>query len=319
VPGRHKLRSVTGPDGGYPYLELDRRAWRGLRASTYLSLSADELEELRGLTDPIQIGEVEDIYLPLSRLLRLYYQASAGLRDTVGAFLNERILPAPFTIAVAGGVAVGKSTTARVLQTLISRWPEQPRTALVTTDNFLYPNAELERRGLSNRKGFPESYDRRALLRFVQQIRAGAAEVTMPVYSHLAYDILPGQQQSVQRPDVLILEGINVLQPPPAGALAVSDFFDFSVYVDARPDHIQRWFLRRLHALRQTAFNEPTSPFRWLASVTDAEVDSFGTVVWKTINEVNLVENIQPTRVRASLVLHKGADHAVTRVRIRRF
>jgi type I pantothenate kinase len=310
---------VTGADGGYPYLELDRRAWRGMRPSTHLSLSAEELEELRGLTDPIQIGEVADIYLPLSSLLRLHYLASAELRDTVGAFLGERIQPAPFIIAVAGSVAVGKSTAARVLQSLISRWPEQPRAALVTTDNFLYPNAELERRGLTNRKGFPESYDRRTLLRFVQQIRAGAAEVTMPVYSHLAYDILPGHQQSVKRPDVLILEGINVLQPPPAGALAVSDFFDFSIYVDARPDHIQAWFLRRLQALRQTAFNDPQSAFRWLAAVSDADVDSFGIQVWKTINEVNLVENIQPTRVRASLVLHKGADHSVTRIRIRRF
>lgn len=290
-----------------------------MRASTHLSLSAEELDELRGLTDPIQLGEVEDIYLPLSRLLRLYYQASEGLRDTVGAFLGETIQPTPFIIAVAGSVAVGKSTAARVLQTLISRWPQRPRTALVTTDNFLYPNAELGRRGLANRKGFPESYDRRALLRFVQQIRAGVPEVTMPVYSHLAYDILPGQQQSVTRPDVLILEGINVLQPPPAGALAIADFLDFSIYIDARSDHIQQWFLCRLHVLRQTAFNDPRSPFRWLAEVSDAEVDAFGTQVWKTINEVNLVENIQPTRVRASLVLHKGADHSVTRVRIRRF
>jgi type I pantothenate kinase len=310
---------VAGPDAGYPYLELDRQAWRGLRAGTDLSLSAEELAELRGLTDPIQLGEVEDIYLPLSRLLRLYHQASAGLRDTVGAFLGERIQPAPFIIALAGSVAVGKSTAARVLQTLVSRWPEHPRTALVTTDNFLYPNAELERRGLAGRKGFPESYDRRALLRFVQQIRAGAPAASMPVYSHLAYDILPGKQQSVERPDVLILEGINVLQPPPAGALGVADFFDFSIYVDARPDHIQQWFLRRLHALRETAFTDPQSPFRWLATVSDADVDSFGTGVWKTINEVNLIDNIQPTRVRASLVLHKGADHSVTRVRIRRF
>jgi type I pantothenate kinase len=310
---------VAGSEGGCPYLELDRQAWRGLRASTHLSLVAEELDELRGLTDPIQISEVEDVYLPLSRLLHLYYQASAGLRDTVGSFVGERIQPAPFIIAIAGSVAVGKSTAARLLQALISRWPAQPRTALVTTDNFLYPNAELERRGLTNRKGFPESYDRRALLRFVQQIRAGAPEVSMPVYSHLAYDILPGQQQSVKRPDVLIIEGINVLQPPPAGSLAVADFLDFSIYVDARADHIQQWFLRRLHALRETAFHDPKSPFRWLAQVSNADVDSFGIQVWKTINEVNLVENIQPTRVRASLVLHKGADHSVTRVRIRRF
>jgi type I pantothenate kinase len=310
---------MTARDGGGPYLDLDRAAWRGLRASTPMSLTGDELNELRGLGDPIELGEVEDIYLPLSRVLRLYYEASAGLRETVGAFLGEHIPPAPFMIAVAGSVAAGKSTTSRVLRTLISRWPQQPRTDLVTTDSFLYPNAVLAERGLMDRKGFPESYDRRALLRFVEQARAGAPDVTAPVYSHLAYDILPGKRQSVRRPDVLILEGINVLQPAPAGALAVSDFLDFSIYVDARPDHIKQWFLARLRSLRDTAFTDPQSPFRRLAEVSTAEVDAFGDQVWTTINEVNLVENIQPTRARATLVLHKDADHAVTRVRLRRF
>jgi type I pantothenate kinase len=284
-----------------------------------MSLTAEGLDAVRGLTDPIQLSEVEDIYLPLSRLLRLYFEASAGLRKTVGAFLGQEIRPAPFIIAVAGSVAVGKSTTARLLQTLISQWPQIPRTELVTTDNFLYPNAVLEQRGLAGRKGFPESYDRRALLRFAQQVRAGAPEVSAPVYSHLAYDILPGQQQCVRRPDVLILEGINVLQPAPAGALALADYFDFSVYVDARIDHIQQWFLSRLHALRDTAFTDPQSPFTRLTRVGSDEVDAFGTNVWKTINEVNLIENIQPTRARATLVLYKGADHRVTRVRLRRF
>ncbi|HTU07195.1 MAG TPA: type I pantothenate kinase, partial [Trebonia sp.] len=240
-------------------MDLDRAAWRGLRASTPMSLTGDELNELRGLGDPIELGEVEDVYLPLSRLLRLYYEASDRLRETVGGFLGERIRPAPFIIAVAGSVAVGKSTTARVLRTLISRWPQHPRTELVTTDNFLYPNAVLAERGLMDRKGFPESYDRRALLRFVQQVRAGAPEVTAPVYSHLAYDIVPGREQSVRRPDVLILEGINVLQTAPAGALAVADFLDFSIYVDARADHIEQWFLARLRALRDTAFTDPQS------------------------------------------------------------
>lgn len=284
-----------------------------------MSLTAEELDELRGLADPIDLGEVEDVYLPLSRLLRLYYEASAGLRETVGAFLGERIRPAPFTIAIAGSVAVGKSTTARVLRTLVSRWPARPHTELVTTDNFLYPNAVLAERGLTERKGFPESYDRRALLRFVQQVRAGVPEVTAPVYSHLAYDILPGQRQSVRRPDVLILEGLNVLQPAPAGALAVADFIDFSIYVDARADDIKQWFLARLRALRDTAFTDPRSPFRQLAEVSLAEVDAFGAEVWKTINEVNLVENIQPTRARATLVLQKDAGHAVTWVGLRRF
>ena len=205
-----------------------------------MSLTAEGLDAVRGLGDPIQLGEVEDIYLPLSRLLRLYFEASAGLRETVGAFLGQQIRPVPFIIAVAGSVAVGKSTTARLLQTLITQWPRHPHTELVTTDNFLYSNAVLEQRGLANRKGFPESYDRRALLRFVQQVRAGAPEVTAPVYSHVAYDILPGQRQFVQRPDVLIIEGINVLQPAPPGSLTLADFFDFSVYVDARTDHIRQ-------------------------------------------------------------------------------
>jgi type I pantothenate kinase len=311
--------SVTARNGDGPYLDLDRDAWRGLRASTPMELTAEGLDAVRGLGDPIQLHEVEDIYLPMSRLLRLYFEASAGLRETVGEFLGQQIRPAPFIVAVAGSVAVGKSTTARLLQALVAQWPQRPHTELVTTDSFLYPNAELEQRGLSNRKGFPESYDRRTLLRFVQQVRAGAPEVTAPVYSHLAYDILPGQRQSVRRPDVLILEGINVLQPAPAGAVTLADFFDFSVYVDARVDHIRAWFLSRLHALRDTAFNDPQSPFRRLTLVSAAETDAFGAEVWKTINEVNLVENIQPTRARATLVLHKGADHAVTRVRLRRF
>lgn len=310
---------MTGRNGDGPYLDLDRDSWRGLRAGVPLELTAEELDGVRGLGDPIQLSEVEDVYLPLSRLLRLYYEASAELRETVGAFLGEEIRPAPFIIAVAGSVAVGKSTTARVLQALVRQWPQHPRTELVTTDNFLYPNAVLERRGLTSRKGFPESYDRRALLRFVQQVKAGAPEVTAPVYSHLAYDILPGKKQSVRRPDVLIIEGINVLQPARAGALTLADFFDFSVYVDAWTDHIQQWFLKRLHALRDTAFTDPQSPFRSLTQVSAAEVDAFGTQVWKTINEVNLIENIQPTRARATLVLHKGADHRVTRVRLRRF
>ena len=310
---------MSGRNGAGPYLDLDRDTWRGLRASTPMSLTAGELDEARGLADPVQLGEVEDIYLPLSRLLRLHFEASAGLRQTVGEFVGEQIGAAPFIIAVAGSVAVCKSTVSRVLRMLISQWPQRPRAELVTTDNFLYSTAELERRGLAGRKGFPESYDRRALLRFVQQIRAGAREVTAPVYSHLAYDIVPGQRQRVLRPDVLILEGLNVLQPAPAGVLALADFFDFSVYVDARPEHIRQWYLDRLRKLRETAFADPRSPFHQLAKVSDADADAFGRHIWATINEVNLIENIQPTRVRASLVLHKGPDHSVTRVRLRRF
>jgi type I pantothenate kinase len=313
------LSAVTERDAVSPYIDLDREAWRGLRDSMPMSLTAGELDELRGLADPIQLDEVEDVYLPLSRLLRMYYETSTGLRETVGAFLGEEIRPAPFVVAVGGSVAVGKSTTARILQALVSRWPQRPHTELVTTDNFLYPNAELERRGLMERKGFPESYDRRELLRFVQRVKTGAAAVDIPVYSHLGYDIVPGQRQTVRRPDVLILEGINVLQPAPAGALAIADFLDFALYVDAREEHIRQWFLARLHALRETAFTRPESPFRALTQVSRAEVDAFGTGIWERINGVNLAENIQPTRARATLVLRKDADHSVSRVRLRRF
>ena len=308
------------PEESSPYLELDRSAWAALAPEVEDPLTAEEIRRFRGLGDQLDLDEVQQIYLPLSKLLSLYVESAGTLYRRQEEFLQQSQPPrTPFVIGLAGSVAVGKSTTARVLRTLISRWPTRPRTELVTTDNFLYPNAVLAERGLTDRKGFPESYDRRALLRFVQPVRAGAPVVTAPVYSHLAYDIVPGQRQSVRRPEVLILEGINVLQPAPAGALAVADFLDFSIYVDARPDHIEQWFLLRLRALRDTAFTDPRSPFRALTQVSPAEVDAFGSQVWKTINEVNLIENIQPTRARATLVLHKGADHSVTRVRLRRF
>jgi type I pantothenate kinase len=309
---------VPDRDDDGPYLDLDRTAWRGLPAGAPTPLTTDELDELRGHADPVRLSEIEDIYLPLSRMMRIYREAGARLSDEVAAFLGAQTRPAPFIIAVAGSVAVGKSTTARVLGTLIEHWPQRPRTALVATDSFLYPNAVLEERGLLDRKGFPESYDRQALLRFARAVKAGAPEVSAPVYSHLAYDIVPGESQTVQRPDVLILEGVNVLQPDPAQCHPLSDLIDFSLYVDAAPDDIREWFLMRLRALREAAFTDPGSALRPLTQLSDPVFEAFAIEVWKTINEVNLTEHIQPTRARATVVLHKAADHAVSRVRLHR-
>ncbi|MFC9977780.1 type I pantothenate kinase [Spirillospora sp. NPDC127200] len=301
-----------------PYVELSRDAWRGLRENTPLPLTPGELDALRGLKDPIDITEVEEVYLPLSRLLNLFFLSDGGLRDTVSGFLGEPVQPTPFIIGVAGSVAVGKSTTSRVLRTLLARWPEHPSVELVTTDSFLYPNAVLTERGLMERKGFPESYDRRALLRFVSSVKAGAAEYEIPVYSHLEYDIVPGARQTVRRPDILIVEGLNVLQAPPAGTLGVSDFFDFSIYVDARVEDIRQWYVERLFALRRTAFTDPRSYFHRYSRLDEDEAAAFAQRVWRDINEINLVSNILPTRARATLVLHKGRDHSVQRVRLRR-
>ncbi|WP_083983620.1 type I pantothenate kinase [Actinomadura hibisca] len=301
-----------------PYVELSRDAWRALRENTPLPLTSGELDALRGLKDPIDITEVEEVYLPLSRLLNLFFLSDGGLRDTVSGFLGEPVQPTPFIIGVAGSVAVGKSTTSRLLRTLLARSPEHPSVELVTTDSFLYPNAVLAERGLMDRKGFPESYDRRALVRFVSSIKAGAAEYEIPVYSHLEYDVVPGARQTVRRPDILIVEGLNVLQAPPAGTLGVSDFFDFSIYVDARVEDIRQWYVERLFALRRTAFTDPRSYFHRYAQLDEDEAAAFAQRVWRDINEINLVSNILPTRARATLVLHKGRDHSVQRVRLRR-
>ncbi|GAA3528839.1 type I pantothenate kinase [Nonomuraea rosea] len=299
------------------YVDLSREQWRELRKNTPLTLTADELEELRGVDDPIDLTEVTDIYLPLTRLLNLHFTGSKQRSSVLSAFLDHPDQRVPYILGIAGSVAVGKSTTARLLHTLLARWPEHPHVELITTDSFLYPNAVLESKGIMHRKGFPESYDRRALVRFVAEVKAGSREVHAPVYSHLEYDIVPKTTQIVKNPDILIIEGLNVLQPAPPTSLAVNDYFDFSIYVDAKVEDIRDWYVDRFHKLRRTAFEDPKSYFRHIAELSQDEATSFARNVWRDINERNLVENIAPTRGRADLVLKKGADHAVRRVRLR--
>jgi type I pantothenate kinase len=306
-----------------PFVEFDRAEWGRLAASTPLPLTEADVDNLRGLGDPMDLLEVEMGYRPLSRLLTLYVEASQQLRTATSTFLGEWTHATPFVIGVAGSVAVGKSTTSRLLRELLRRWPQTPRVELVTTDGFLYPNAELERRGLLERKGFPESYDRRALLRFLEQVKGGVGEVTAPVYSHLSYDIVPDRRAVVRNPDVLIVEGLNVLAPARVSSagetsLAVSDFFDFSIYVDAEVEDIRRWYVERFLDLRSTAFADPRSSFHRYASLTDDEARERALAIWTQINEPNLVENVLPTRGRATLVLTKDAEHRLTRVRLRR-
>jgi type I pantothenate kinase len=263
--------------------------------------------------------EVEEVYVPLSRLLSLYAKGTQDLGRATSRFLGDQALRTPFVIGVAGSVAVGKSTIARLLRELLSRWPDTPHVELVTTDGFLYPNEELQRRGIMDRKGFPESYDRRALLRFITAVKSGAAEVRAPFYSHLRYDIIPTAQVVVRRPDVLIVEGLNVLQPAAtASGLAISDLFDFSIYVDARTRDIESWYVDRFMALKRGAFSNPNSFFNVFAELSDEEAADQARGFWRSINEPNLVDNIRPTRSRAKLVLRKDSDHTVSSVLLRK-
>jgi len=306
-----------------PYMKFSRAEWSALRADTPLTLTADDLNRLKSLNDPISLDEVVHIYLPLTRLLSLYVGAVQGLYAATHTFLGTGDGATPFIIGIAGSVAVGKSTTARLLRALLRRWPNTPKVELIATDGFLLPNAVLKQEGLMERKGFPESYDLPALLAFLTDIKAGKKEVWAPVYSHLSYDIVPGERVKIDRPDILIVEGLNVLQtsrlPKDGRAVPfVSDFFDFSIYIDAEESVIRQWYLERFLRLRETAFRDPQSFFHRYASITTEEALAYAEGLWSRINLANLRENILPTRPRAHLVLRKGADHQIEQVALRR-
>jgi len=316
---------VTAPDPmptSDRYLNFDRSEWAELRAATPLTLREPDLEQLRGINDRIDLDEVAAVYLPLTRLLNLYVAATQNLHKASAAFLGTLAPKVPYVIGVAGSVAVGKSTFARLLQALLARWPDHPKVELVTTDGFLYPNRVLEERGIMNRKGFPESYDTRRLLQFLRELKSGAAEVSAPVYSHVVYDIVDGEHVTVHQPDILILEGLNVLQVGNTADVAnpefVSDYFDFSIYIDADESDIEEFYIQRFLTLCETVFQNPDSFFQHYAHLTREEAIETARFIWREINGKNLRENIDPTKGRAGLLLRKGSDHRVTDVSLRR-
>jgi type I pantothenate kinase len=304
------------------YSTFNRDDWAKLRSNTPLTLSEADLSSLRGTNETTSLDEVVDIYLPLSRLLNLHVRAARNLSGVKDAFLGRLAGEAPYIIAIAGSVAVGKSTLARILQALMARWPDHPRVALVTTDGFLHPNQVLQERGLMQRKGFPESYDVKRMVQFLADVKAGVAEVKAPVYSHIAYDIVPDEYQVVARPDVLIFEGLNVLQTSSHGgtrppSTIVSDFFDFSLYIDADEADIEAWYIKRFLTLQRSAFQNPSSYFHHYRDLPEPEAVATARRIWQQINHLNLVENILPTRERARLILSKQADHRIGEIRLR--
>ena len=302
------------------YLKFGRDEWADLRAATPLTLGEHDLDSLRGINESIELDEVAAVYLPLTRLLNLYVSATQQLHRVSAEFLGTSSPKVPYIIGIAGSVAVGKSTFARILQALLARWPDHPKVDLVTTDGFLYPNKVLDERGIMNRKGFPESYDTRRLLQFLREVKSGAPVASAPLYSHVVYDIVEGQTVDVNQPDIVILEGLNVLQVGPPGAAAefVSDYFDFSIYLDADEEHIEEWYVQRFMKLRETIFQNPDSFFRHYADLSHDEAVEVAKLIWREINGKNLRENIAPTKSRAALLLLKGPDHRVTEVSLRR-
>lgn len=300
------------------YLSFDRGSWAKLRAATPLTLLEPELARLQGINEEIDMEEVTTIYLPLSRLLNLYVSATQDLHRVSATFLGTIAPKVPYVIGVAGSVAVGKSTFARILQALLAQWPDHPKVDLITTDGFLHPNAILEERGIMDRKGFPESYDTRELLRVLRDIKSGRELVEAPVYSHVVYDIMPDQNVVIQSPDIVIFEGLNMLQTGPQATEFVSDYFDFSIYIDADEANIERWYIDRFLALRESVFKDPDSFFRFYADLSDEQATETARGIWRNINGLNLRENIAPTRDRASLILHKTVGHRIDNVKLRR-
>ena len=305
-----------------PYRAFSAEEWGKLREGAQMTLTESELEKLRGLGETISLAEAEEIYLPLSRLLSLYVEATQTLYGATNAFLGNET-KVPFIIGVAGSVAVGKSTTSRIVREMLARWPSHPKVELITTDGFLFPNQVLEERGLMERKGFPESFDLKRLRGFLAGVKSGRATTEAPVYSHIAYDILAEEKIRISRPDILIVEGLNVLQPAILAKEGteipfVSDYFDFSIYIDADPETVQRWYVERFMGLRKTAFREPGAYFERYAELDDAAARDTAIDIWTRINLKNLTENILPTRARADLILQKSGDHHIDRVWLRK-